>query len=106
MRQLEVRLDGTLRLLPDASSSQEVSAQSQDSSPNAAESYAVAAFRSIPQIGALANAGLFLKDGGQVRPRRSPSIAVIPSQGCLVYVKQCTQMAQCCLGNVSGMQLA
>ncbi len=66
VQRLEVRPDGTLRLLSGMGHSQPVSAQSQDSSIGTAGSSSVADFQSVPQIGALAGAGLSLKDGGQV----------------------------------------
>ena len=66
VQQIEVRPDGTLRLLSGTGHSQPVSAQSQETSSGTASSSAVADFQSVPQIGALAGAGLSLKDGGQV----------------------------------------
>ncbi|CAL8463390.1 g2924 [Coccomyxa elongata] len=77
VQRLEVRPDGTLRLLSGTGHSQPVSAQSQDTSTGTAGSSLVADFQSVSQIGALAGAGLSLKDGGQVSWYMRPDRVVV-----------------------------
>ncbi|BDA48744.1 probable halolysin at N-terminal half [Coccomyxa sp. Obi] len=77
VQRLEVRPDGTLRLLSGTGNSQPVSAQSQETSSGTAGSSEVADFQSVPQIGVLAAAGLSLQDGGQVSWYMRPDRVVV-----------------------------